>query len=279
MPEGTLAFPHEPLLRVTGPLLQAQLLETRAAQPRELPDARRDQGGARRARGGRGPVMEFGLRRAQGPDGGLTASRGRVPRRLQGDLERAGRPTVRHPGARDARPLVGAVVRRRAGGVRRLGGASCPATPCSWSTPSTRRRASRTRSRPGSGCASAASKLAGIRLDSGDLAYLSVAGARAARRGRVRGHPDRGLERPRPATMESLQAQGARIDSWGVGTKLVTCYDQPALGGVYKLARDPQRRPVADAGQGQRGHREDHRPRPAARSGASTTPTARPGRT
>jgi nicotinate phosphoribosyltransferase len=78
-------------------------------------------------------------------------------------------------------------------------------------------------------------RLAGIRLDSGDLAYLSM---------RAREMLDEaGFEDVRvvasnnldPATMESLLAQGARIDSWGVGTKLVTCFDQPALGGVYKL--------------------------------------------
>ena len=78
-------------------------------------------------------------------------------------------------------------------------------------------------------------RLAGIRLDSGDLAYLS-------NRAREMLDAD-GFEETQviasndldPETIESLQAQGARIDVWGVGTKLVTCYDQPALGGVYKL--------------------------------------------
>ena len=78
-------------------------------------------------------------------------------------------------------------------------------------------------------------QLAGIRLDSGDLAYLSV---RAREMLDAAGFEDTQVVASNdldPATMESLQAQGARIDSWGVGTKLVTCYDQPALGGVYKL--------------------------------------------
>ena len=124
-------------------------------------------------------------------------------------------------------------------------------------------------------------QLAGIRLDSGDLAYLSV---RARELLDAAGFEDTQIVASNdldPATIESLQAQGARIDSWGVGTKLVTCYDQPALGGVYKLTRDPRRRAgrVADAGQGQRGHGEDHGARASSRCAASTTPTARPGRT
>lgn len=76
----------------------------------------------------------------------------------------------------------------------------------------------------------------GIRLDSGDLAYLSKkarimldeAGFKDAK---IFASSDLDEE-----TIFSLQAQGAKIDVWGVGTKLVTAYDQPALGAVYKLA-------------------------------------------
>ena len=77
--------------------------------------------------------------------------------------------------------------------------------------------------------------LAGIRLDSGDLTTLSI-GARelldAAGFHNTSIVASNDLDEQ---LIESLKQQGARINVWGVGTKLVTCYDQPALGGVYKL--------------------------------------------
>ena len=76
----------------------------------------------------------------------------------------------------------------------------------------------------------------GIRLDSGDLAYLSKEARRML--------DEAGFEDAiicasgdlDEALIRSLKAQGARIDTWGVGTKLITSADMPALGGVYKLA-------------------------------------------
>jgi nicotinate phosphoribosyltransferase len=78
-------------------------------------------------------------------------------------------------------------------------------------------------------------KLAGIRLDSGDLAYLSIEARRML--------DEAGFQETRIVAsndldehlIASLRGQGARIDVWGVGTKLDTCFDQPALGAVYKL--------------------------------------------
>jgi len=78
-------------------------------------------------------------------------------------------------------------------------------------------------------------ELAGIRLDSGDLAALSKAA-----RARL---DEAGLQKTKIVAsndldeykIAALKAQGARIDIWGVGTNLVTCKDEPALGGVYKL--------------------------------------------
>ena len=84
-------------------------------------------------------------------------------------------------------------------------------------------------------------RLAAIRIDSGDLAKLSkyVRGRFDAEGlGYVKISVSNDLDE---YTIQSLLNQGAPIDSFGVGTKLATCYDQPALGGVYKLAarRDP----------------------------------------
>ncbi len=79
-------------------------------------------------------------------------------------------------------------------------------------------------------------ELAGVRLDSGDLAYLSIEARKILDEG---GFPKAAIVASNDLDehlIASLNAQGAAIGVWGVGTKLATAYDQPALGGVYKLA-------------------------------------------
>jgi nicotinate phosphoribosyltransferase len=78
-------------------------------------------------------------------------------------------------------------------------------------------------------------ELAGIRLDSGDLAYLSIEARRILDEG---GFPKALIVASNDLDEQiiaSLKEQGAKIDLWGVGTKMVTAYDQPAMGGVYKM--------------------------------------------
>jgi nicotinate phosphoribosyltransferase len=79
-------------------------------------------------------------------------------------------------------------------------------------------------------------KLGGIRLDSGDLAYFSIEARKLLDEA---GFPEASILASNDLDehiIASLKDQGARVNVWGVGTKLVTAYDQPALGGVYKLA-------------------------------------------
>ncbi|WP_373895129.1 nicotinate phosphoribosyltransferase [Virgibacillus sp. CBA3643] len=75
----------------------------------------------------------------------------------------------------------------------------------------------------------------GIRLDSGDMAYLSKEARKMLDVAGFRGTKIYASNDLDESTINSLQAQGAKIDVWGVGTKLITGYDQPALGAVYKL--------------------------------------------
>src|SRR5699024_9808735 len=75
----------------------------------------------------------------------------------------------------------------------------------------------------------------GIRLDSGDIAFLSKEARRMLDEA---GFPNAKIVVSNDLdeyTILNLKAQGARVDSWGIGTKLITAYDQPALGAVYKM--------------------------------------------
>jgi nicotinate phosphoribosyltransferase len=79
-------------------------------------------------------------------------------------------------------------------------------------------------------------ELIGVRLDSGDLAYLSI---EARKMLDAAGFPKAVIAATNDLDeylIASLKDQGAKIDVWGVGTRLITAYDQPALGGVYKLS-------------------------------------------
>jgi len=78
-------------------------------------------------------------------------------------------------------------------------------------------------------------ELAGIRLDSGDLSYLSIQARKLLDEAGFHSTKILASNDLDEYVISSLNEQGALIDAWGVGTKLVTAFDQPALGGVYKL--------------------------------------------
>ncbi|TGE14747.1 nicotinate phosphoribosyltransferase [Hymenobacter elongatus] len=235
MAEGTVVFANEPLLRIKGPLLQAQLLETALLTLLNFQTLIATKAARIREAAGDDQVFEFGLRRAQGFDGGLGASRAAylggadgtsnllagqhfgIPVRgthahswvMSFEDEEAAFEAYADAFPDDAVFLVDTYdtlegVRRAISVARRM-------------------RAK-------------GHELGGIRLDSGDLAYLSRE-ARALLN--EAGFPHTRIVASNDLDenlITSLKQQGAQIDTWGIGTKLVTAYDQPALGGVYKLA-------------------------------------------
>ncbi len=235
MPEGTACFAHEPLLRVRGPLAQAQLLETALLtivnfQTLIATKAARICGAAQGE-----PVLEFGLRRAQGLDGGLTASRAAYVGGCVGTSNVAA-------GARFGIPIRGthahAWVMAFASEAEAFAAyAAAMPNNCVFlvDTYDTLRGVDRAIAQ-GLALREAGHELAGIRLDSGDLAELSKAArakldAAGFESAAIVASND--LDEYR---ITALKQAGAKISVWGVGTRLATAYDQPALGGVYKLA-------------------------------------------
>ena len=238
IPEGTVVFPKEPLIKVIAPIMEAQLIETAilnivnhqsliATKAARVTYAAKGDG-----------VLEFGLRRAQGPDAGVYGARAAMiggcvatSNVLAGqmfDVPVSGthahswimsfpdeytafkKYAELYPNACtllvDTYDTLKSGVPNAIRVFREMKEAGIPLTKY------------------------------GIRLDSGDLAYLSK---RARKMLDKAGFPDAVISASSDLDenlIDSLKAQGAEINVWGVGTNLITSKDQPAFGGVYKLA-------------------------------------------
>ena len=234
VPEGALVFPHEPILRVRGPIAHAQLVETpllTLVNYQTLVATK----AARVCQAARGqPVLEFGLRRAQGIDGGLAASRAAyiggvaaTSNVLAGKL--FGIP-VRGTHAHSWVMFHDSELEAFRAYARAMPG-NATFLVDTYDTLEGVRHAIEA----GHELRAHGHTLAGIRLDSGDLAYLSIEARKLLD---AAGFNDAKIVASNDLDerlIGDIIDQGAKIDSWGVGTKLVTAYDQPALGGVYKL--------------------------------------------
>ena len=238
IPEGSLIFPKEPILKVVAPIMEAQLVETtilNLINHQSLIATKTSR--VVYAADGDG-IMEFGLRRAQGPDAGIYGARAAVIGGCVGtsnvltgkmfdvpvkgthahswimsfpDELTAFRAYAKlYPSAcillADTYDTLGSGVPNAIRVFQEMRDAGIPLT------------------------------FYGIRLDSGDLAYISK---KARKMLDDAGFPDAVISASNDLDeylIDSLKIQGAAITSWGVGTNLITSKDCPSFGGVYKLA-------------------------------------------
>ncbi len=238
IPEGTVVFPREPLVKVIAPIMEAQLVETAilniinhqsliATKAARVVYAAKGDG-----------IMEFGLRRAQGPDAGVYGARAAMIGGCVGtsnvltgqlfDVPVLG--THAHSWIMSFPDEYTAFKK-----YSELYPNACTLLVDTYDTlksgvPNAIRVFKEMRE------AGIPLTKYGIRLDSGDLAYLSK---KARKMLDDAGFPDAVISASSDldeTLIDSLKAQGAAITSWGVGTNLITSKDQPAFGGVYKLA-------------------------------------------
>lgn len=238
VPEGSVVFPYEPLVKVVAPIMEAQLIETAllniinhqsliATKASRVCYAAKGDG-----------IMEFGLRRAQGPDAGTFGARAAV---IGGCI---GTSNVICGQEFDV-PVLGTHAHSWI--------MSFPDEYTAFKTyaeiyPNACTLLVDTYDTLKSGVPNAIKvfdemkaegklgKRYGIRLDSGDLAYLSK---KARKMLDAAGHQDAIISASSDLDeylINSLKNQGAAITSWGVGTNLITSADNPSFGGVYKLA-------------------------------------------
>ena len=238
VPEGSVIFPREPLVKVIAPIMEAQLVETAilniinhqsliATKASRVCFAARGDG-----------IMEFGLRRAQGPDAGTYGARAAMiggcigtSNVLAGQLfDVPVKGTHAHSWIMSFPDEYTAFKR-----YSELYPSACILLVDTYDTlksgvPNAIRIFTEMRD------AGIPLTNYGIRLDSGDLAYLSK---KARRMLDAAGFTDAVISASNDLDeylIDSLKVQGAAITSWGVGTSMITSKDWPAFGGVYKLA-------------------------------------------
>ncbi len=238
IPEGSLIFPREPLVKVIAPIMQAQLVETailNIINHQSLIATK----AARICYAAKGdPIMEFGLRRAQGPDAGTYGARAAVIAGCAGTSNVLCGELFNVPvlGTHAHSWIMSFDSELEAFKTyAELYPTACTLLVDTYDTLK-------------SGVPNAIRTFdymkekglpltnIGIRLDSGDLAYLSK---KARKMLDEAGYPQARIAASNDLDENlilSLKLQGAAINSWGVGTHLITAKDNPSFGGVYKLA-------------------------------------------
>ena len=251
VPEGSLIFPREPLVKVVAPIMEAQLIETAILNivNHQCLIATKAARVCYAAKGDN--VMEFGLRRAQGPDSGTYGARAAV---IGGGHGASNVPPWRGGCNGTSNVLAGQMFHVPVLGTHahswimsfpdeytafrkyaELYPSACILLVDTYDTlksgiPNAIRVFTEMRD------AGIPLTYYGIRMDSGDLAYLSKQVRKMLDEA---GFPDAVISASNDLDeylIESLKLQGAAISSWGVGTNLITSKDNPAFGGVYKLA-------------------------------------------
>ena len=236
VPEGTVVFPGEPILTVKAPVMQAQLVETAVLNNINFQTLIATKAAKIRYAAENDIVMEFGLRRAQAPDAGIYGARAAViggcnstSNVLAGkmfDIPVSG--THAHSWVMNFKDEYTA--------FRAYADVYPDNALLLVDTYDTLKQGVPNAIKVFRELEKEGHKPKGIRLDSGDLAYLSK---KARKMLDDAGFPDTIICASGDLdeySINSLKNQGAAIDSWGVGTRLITSADMPALGGVYKLA-------------------------------------------
>lgn len=236
VPEGTLVFPDEPILIVRAPLSQAQLIEPALLNIINHQTLIATKASKVKMSAGNASVAEFGLRRAQGPDAGIYGARASVIGGCSGtsnvltgklfDVPIKG--TMAHSWIMSFPTELEA--------FRKFAEIYPDNTLLLVDTYDTLRSGVPNAIKVFDELRAKGKKPVGIRLDSGDLAYLSK---KARKMLDDAGHKDAIIFASCDLdeyVISSLNEQGAKIDAYGVGTRLITSENMPSLGGVYKLS-------------------------------------------
>lgn len=233
--EGALVFPNEPLIRVEGRMLEAQLVETALLNYMNYQTLIATKASRIKQIAGNDVLMEFGTRRAQEADAALWGTRAAYLAGFDATSNMlAGKMFGIPAKGTHAHSWVQSHESEEEA-FERFADALPGQVTLLVDTYDTLNSGVPHAIELGKRLQQQGKKLAAVRLDSGDLAYLSI---------KTREMLDKaGLEDVKIVasndldehTILNLKVQGARIDSWGVGTQLITAADQPTLGGVYKL--------------------------------------------
>ncbi len=233
--EGTLVFPYEPLIRVKGPLWQAQLMESPLLNLINFQTLIATKSARICLAAKPDPVIEFGMRRAQGIDGAISASRAAYIGGCVATSDVIAGKLFNIPvRGTHAHSWVMAFEEEKVAfeTFARIMPTNCVMLVDTYdSIEGVKKAIAVARSFKDKGF-----ELSGVRLDSGDLARLSIEIRKILDEASFYKTQIMASNELDEYLIRDLKQQGARIDVWGVGTHLVTGKDQPALDGVYKLS-------------------------------------------